>query len=146
MAEGTAPAPEFKANTEYGMGFMPVLQRAWIRTLIVANSVFRGYGITNEEAIAELQEASEYMNNISVAAKKIMGAESRVKLESFRKKLQELSDSMHAKYSGKPKEALGDEEMQNLRNVTNLGFALMSQMDKELLGLPDAATDPGQKL
>ncbi len=131
-------------KSDYGAGFLPIMIRAWARTLIIANAVFRGWPVTNDITQAELTEATTYITNLADIHDRVSD-NTNAAITEWREQLDALRVAFDFQLSTTPDSALAYLDPL-LQQFTASTFALMARLDEDLLGLTRAETDPGKHL
>lgn len=133
----------YAPTTVRGVGFLPCLVRATHKALHVVAAVSMEWPITAEQAKAELQLAMESLNTIQTLGK-VLSDEATNHLNDWLVQTQSLSTLLGGLEAVDPEMNI-DTLTQPLKDYLTQTWALLSIMDKELLGLDDTQTDPGQR-
>ena len=142
--EKTADPVQYKPRTTDGLGFFPLLMRAWVHSLVVAYSVFRGWPITYEVAIAELQEAKSRMDKVYIPDYGIYTEKTALQIVAMRNKLDFILTEMQSNPGLEVQ--VQDKHSEALHDLTNMIFALAAHLDYETLGMSPDNSDAGKTL
>ena len=136
----------YNPKTELGNGFFPLISRAWVRSLVVANAVFRGWPIAHNVADAEISEGLQYLNNISDKSLAAMSDSSKKQFRYIKKLYEKLASEVSELSAKNPEGPMDNALDDKIHEITNCFFAFMQQLDYETLGITAEYSDAGKKL
>lgn len=129
----------YNPTTDYGAGFLPLLNRATGHALFVIGARLHDWPMTTEQAHAELTEAINHINALQVNAG-LLSTAGREAIENWKTTLQGLVNELAPHVNTNPDARL----MADMVTYAQQTYALLAILDTELLDLAPPHTDAGR--
>ena len=133
----------YNPRTDHGAGFLPVVARIVMFESGVFLAATNDWPMNVETARASLDRALEHARTVDAFLPYVSGT-TRQYLDDWRTETVALRDAIRTAEQRDPDAQLGEAEKDLVKTHAEQTWALMSYLDRDLIGLTDADTDPGR--
>jgi len=135
----------YEPVTDRGTGVLIPAAKALGHLMLVHQAVANGWGLTNEQARAEIEEALVHANDLSSIAD-LVATETYTNILGWRAYLLEQLTVLKAELSTAESldAAVTPETLPAIQDIVQATWATLSAIDRDLTDLRNAEADPGR--